>query len=166
MAGERVGVVGFTNPQLDFISSSGGVTVADTPDLASLAALLQSVVDELRDQGIDKIVLLANLGDVAAGKALAPLLAGVDVVIVDGSDTAPAEYPVRLSGADGDPVLLVSTAASYNGVGRLELSFDDAGRIVAEGAAGVVPTTDAAVAELWGRPIPMRPARAAAWWPT
>lgn len=161
VGGERVGIVGVTTPLLELVSSPEPTTVADTPDTAALAALLQPVIDGLRADGIDKVVLLAHLDDLAASEALAALLAGVDVVVAGGTEAPdPDAYPIRLSGRDGDPVLVVATDAADETVGRITLTFDDSGRVVAVGDAALFETDAAAVAALWGDADPYGPGTA------
>ncbi len=153
VGGERIGIIGAITPDLDIVSSPGDTAATGQGGAAALAAILQPVIDDLRAQGIDKIILLSHLRGLDASEALAPLLSGVDVIVAGGTD-APATdtYPIRTAGADGDPLLIVSTAANYEGVGRLVLTFDDDGRITFEDAeaSGVFATTDATIAELWG----------------
>ncbi|MDX9749988.1 MAG: choice-of-anchor I family protein, partial [Flavobacteriales bacterium] len=91
---ERIGVVGVTTPLLQAISSPGATTLIGptTNDMAALAAVVQPVIDDLRDiEGIDKIVLLAHLQQIDMEKALAQLLSGVDVIIAGGSNTLMAD---------------------------------------------------------------------------
>ncbi|BBK43836.1 hypothetical protein STVA_38560 [Allostella vacuolata] len=158
VAGERIGIVGAITPDLAIVSSPGDAAVAATAGAAELAALLQPVVDQLLAQGIDKIVLLSHLRDLGESAALAPFLSGVDVIVAGATeDGGPGDHAGRATGADGDPVLIVAGTPDYAGVGRLVLSFDDDGRIAGEGTSGVVPTTEAAVAQLWGEADPYAP---------
>ncbi|WP_374442591.1 5'-nucleotidase C-terminal domain-containing protein [Stella sp.] len=151
VGGERVGIVGVTTPLLELVSSPEPTTVADTPDAAALAALLQPVIDGLCAQDIDKIVLLAHLDDLAAAEALAPLLAGVDVIVAGGTTApAPDAYPIRLAGLDGDPVLVVATDGAQETVGRITLTFDEAGRVTSVEDARQFQPDDAVVQALWG----------------
>lgn len=157
VGGERIGLVGAITTDLDIVSSPGDTSVTGQGGAAALAAILQPVVDELRAQGIDKIVLLSHLRDLADTEALARSLAGVNVIVAGGTEAPAADtYPIRTQGADGDPMLIVSTRAEYEGVGRLALTFDDDGRIVfdddAAAVSGVFATTDATIADLWGDP--------------
>ena len=80
---ERIGVVGATTPHLARITSVGGITVEPTGGDATdaLAAVIQRAVDELLGQGIDKVILLAHMQQIAVEEALAGLLSGVDVIV-------------------------------------------------------------------------------------
>ena len=145
---ERIGVVGATTPHLARITSVGGITVEPTggDDLDALAALIQRAVDELLGQGIDKVILLAHMQQIAVEQALAGLLSGVDVIVAGGSNTiladagdrlrpgdeAAGDYPLRLASATGEPLLLVNTDADYRYLGRLVVGFDEHGVVLPE----------------------------------
>jgi 5'-nucleotidase len=66
---ERVGVVGVTTPQLRSISSPENIgtlgDVAGTPGFDVLASTVQAEVDKLTSQGVDKIVLVSRLQNLA-----------------------------------------------------------------------------------------------------
>lgn len=143
--GEPIGVVGTTTPTLETISSPGGVEVLPPDDsLETLAEIIQEQVDALTARGIDKVVVLAHMQQIAVETELAGLLSGVDVIVAGGSNTlladdddvlrpgdeAQGSYPTMLTNADGDPLALVNTDGNYRYVGRLVVGFDDAGVIV------------------------------------
>jgi 5'-nucleotidase / UDP-sugar diphosphatase len=146
VGGETIGVIGATTPRLASISSIGGITMQpeNPDDLDALAALIQADVDALTAQGIDKIILLAHMQEITIEQTLAPKLTGVDIIVAGGSntiladandrlrdgDTAEGTYPLPLTGADGSPVLIVNTDGDYSYLGRLVVSFDDAGVII------------------------------------
>lgn len=182
--GQTIGILGLTTQVLASISTVNGVSILDpngdggVDNMAELAAILQPFVDQMTVQGINKIVLLSHLQQFNNELTLAPLLHGVDVIISAGShaifadgtdalrngDTASAGYPVYRTGADGKPVAIVSTSGEYSYVGRLVVTFDSNGDLIADpdgagalGVGGVDPaisgayvTTDATVASLWG----------------
>ncbi|MGF1590349.1 MAG: choice-of-anchor I family protein [Pleurocapsa sp.] len=146
--GESVGVVGATTPLLNSISSPGDVTVLpeDPEDLDALAAEIQPVIDDLTNQGVDKIILTSHLQQIALEQALAEKLEGVDIIIAGGSDTILANendrlrpgdetegpYPILAESANGQPVAIVSTDGNYNYVGRLVAEFDENGILLPE----------------------------------
>ncbi len=143
LAGERVGVVGATTPHLDWIAGVGNVTVqpADESDLDALAAIIQDAVDELTAQGVDKIILLAHMQQIEIELQLAGRLRHVDIIVAGGSNTILADetdrlrvgdravgnYPLHVSSASGEPILLVNTDADYRYLGRLVVRFDERG---------------------------------------
>ena len=146
VGGERIGVVGATTPQLASITGAGGIAVSpqDSDDLDALAAIIQTEVDALADQGINKIILLGHMQRLDIEQALAPRLENVDVIIGGGSNTLLADetdrlrpghtaagaYPLAYQSPSGAPMLLVNTDGDYEYLGRLVVDFDSAGHIV------------------------------------
>jgi 5'-nucleotidase / UDP-sugar diphosphatase len=154
VGGEKIGVLGATTPTLPDISSPGaGVITTPRPfagnptpaQLDQLAAIIQTEVNNLTAQGINKVVLLAHMQQLFIEQELAKRLNDVDVIIAGGShtvlpdstdrlrpgDTAPSNisYPIIETNSRGDQVLVLNTAANYTYVGRLVAEFDDAGKI-------------------------------------
>jgi 2',3'-cyclic-nucleotide 2'-phosphodiesterase (5'-nucleotidase family) len=176
---EKIGIVGLTTQILEAISSTGGVEVkgfpgdgSETNDVAQLAALLQIVIDDLRDQGVNKIILTSHLQQLELEEALAPLLSGVDIILAAGSHTRMGDandeaanfpghsadfardYPIVTQGADGATTLIVSTDNEFTYLGRLVVEFDANGEIIADSLDGAIngayATTDQNVADAWG----------------
>lgn len=172
---EVFGIVGATTPLLATISSPGLTTVrnpgAGTNNMAALATLLQPEIDALLAQGVNKIVLVTHLQQIALEQQLVPLLFGVDIAIAGGSDTLLADgtdilrkgdtadgpYPIVTTNADGDPAVVVSTDGQYSYVGRLVVEFDALGRVVPASVnpavSGAYATNDAGVLAVWGNPV-------------
>ncbi len=170
--GELIGVVGATTQILESITSTDGVTVVGPTmnDMPALADILQPVIDDLIAAGSNKIILTSHLQQFALEQELAGLLNGVDVILAGGSDkiladqtdrlrsgdTAEDTYPVIETNADGDPVLLVSTAGEYSYVGRLVVGFDEMGKVLAsslnEGVNGIYATDDAMIEQVYDDP--------------
>ena len=111
-------------------------------------ASVQATVDELEDQGIDKIVLLSHLG-YDADQALAAAVSGVDVVVGGHSHTflydpataqtfAPPNlaltpagaYPTVIESAADEPVLVVAAFEWGKFLGRLNVNFDPDGIVI------------------------------------
>lgn len=145
--GVRFGIVGATTPLLPTISSPGAstqVAPADAMDVDALAAIIQTSVDALVDDGIEHVILLAHMQQIAIERMLASRLRNVDIVVAGGSntiladatdrlragDTAAGTYPEILTSASGEPVALVNTDGRWRYVGRLVVGFDDDGVIV------------------------------------
>jgi 2',3'-cyclic-nucleotide 2'-phosphodiesterase (5'-nucleotidase family) len=172
--GEQLGVVGAVTPFLDTISSPGNTTVfgpgAGTTDMEALATILQPVIDDLTGQGIDKIIVVSHLQNIALEQELAGFLSGVDIMVAGGSETLLADredegrglqpgdeaegpYPIVTENADGEPVVIVNTADEYSYVGRLVVDFDADGVVIPgsvdPSVSGAYATTDEAVVELW-----------------
>ncbi|MDO9410437.1 bifunctional UDP-sugar hydrolase/5'-nucleotidase [Patulibacter sp.] len=144
--GERLGVIGVTPPETPSISSPGKVAFN-----AAVADVVNAEAKKLTDAGVNKIVLSSHLQSVANERALIPLLENVDIVIAGGGDdllansgdllvpttgdpaggfpTPVGNYPLRLADKTGRVVPVVTTAGEYNYVGRLTVTFDQAGHI-------------------------------------
>ncbi|MBD2652828.1 choice-of-anchor I family protein [Synechocystis sp. FACHB-383] len=174
--GEKIGIVGATTPTLRTISSPGDVGVLPSPfggtptaaELDALAAIIQADVDALllANPGLNKVVLLAHMQQIAIEQELASRLSHVDIIVAGGSntrlvdendrlragDTAQGIYPIIKTGADGNPVAVVNTDGNYKYVGRLVIDFDAEGVIIPESydplISGVYATDDQGVADL------------------
>ncbi|MFM2390597.1 MAG: hypothetical protein RLZZ437_2152 [Pseudomonadota bacterium] len=150
--GEQIGVIGATTPTLRTISSPGSVGIAPTPfsgtpteaELDALAAVIQSEVDALLATGINKVVLLAHMQQIAIEEALATRLTGVDIIVAGGSntrlldsddttrpgDSVQGQYPKFITAADGKLTALVNTDGNYKYLGRLVVDFDAEGNLL------------------------------------
>ena len=168
--GESIGVVGATTPRLPAIANIGGITVTppDPDDINALAATIQPAVDELVNQGIDKIILAAHMQQISVEEQLAELLTDVDIIIAGGSntilaneddilregDTAAGPYPIEKTSASNEPVYVINTDGSYQYVGRLIADFDANGVITGIGEkSGVYATDEAGVDRVYGEDV-------------
>ncbi len=150
--GQPIGVIGAVTPQLPNISSPRRVAVSAV--LAAVAAEVES----LTARGVDKIILVSHLQDVAAEMALIPRLAGVDAVIAGGGDdllrnpgdTCMPEaepvggYPILVADSEGVEVPLVTAPGGYRCIGALTVVFDAAGRVTEATGRSVGVGADAA----------------------
>ena len=137
--GERIGVIGAVTPTLANISSPRNVAVS--PVLPAV----QAEADALAAQGVNKIILVSHLQDVAEEIELVASLSGVDVVIAGGGDDllrnegdtclpdedAVAPYPIMVEDSTGTMVPVVTAPGGYRCIGELNVSFDDGGNVVA-----------------------------------
>ncbi|MFN0127999.1 MAG: choice-of-anchor I family protein [Verrucomicrobiales bacterium] len=174
--GQRIGFVGATTWELLTKSSPNGTRPLNdnssaTSELQEVATAVQGAVDLLKVRGINKIIVLDQLDALQRNKDLAPLLTGVDVMVAGGghermgdandravgfnghdADFISDAYPIVTAGADGKPVLIVTTDTEYSYLGRLVVNFDAAGEIVTgdlnavvNGAYAAAPATVEAV---------------------
>lgn len=171
--GKRIGVVGATTPTLPEISSIGDIRVVPqaSQDHRALAAVIQASVDALSAQGIEIIILLAHMQDLAIELELAGYLKDVDVIIGGGSDSillddndrprvGDAElvygtYPTWKQSASGDPVAVLNTDGQYRYVGRLVAEFDADGKIIQQydpQVSGAFATDETGVSALGNEP--------------
>ncbi len=182
--GEKIGLVAATTQILEAISSPNGTEVKGFPigpgangevdDMDLLAAQLQPIIDELIAEGVDKIVLMAHLQQIANEQLLATKLRGVDIILAAGSNTRLGDaddeavafpghaatfantYPIITNGADGKATLIVNTDNEYTYLGRLVVDFDENGDILVDNLTDLTPVngayaaTTANVAEAWG----------------
>lgn len=136
--GQNIGVIGLTTPQLSYISSPRNVQV--DPDIENI---VQAHVDTLTGMGIDKIILISHLQNIAEDTLLVKNLHGIDVVIAGGGDeilanagdlllpgdTPYGPYPLKITDYNGDTVYVVTTKGEYEYVGRLIVEFDAKGKV-------------------------------------
>ena len=168
--GERIGIVGATTQVLAAISSPGATSVLGGPtdNMPLLASIIQPVVDSLVALGINKIVLLSHLQQIANEKALAPLLRNVDIIIsggnhaftADGNDrltpghVATERYPIMTTNNNGQPLAILNTTSEWKYVGRFVCDFDTAGvllpNLLDSVVNGAYVADTAMVTSLWG----------------
>ena len=143
--GERVGVIGAVTPMLPNISSPRNVVVS--PVLPAVRA----AVEALTADGVDKIVLVSHLQDVAEEIELVASLSGVDVVIAGGGDDllrndgdtclpgedAVAPYPIMVEDSAGTMVPVVTAPGGYRCIGELNVTFDAGGNVTAAEGSSV-----------------------------
>ena len=154
VGGQKVGFIGATTFDLLIRSSPNGTRPKDdnnaaTSDLQEVAAYLQAAIDALRITGVNKIIMVDQLDTLQRNKDLALMLTGLDVMVAggghermgDATDVAVAfsghdadfiadAYPIVTSGADGKPVLIVTTDTEYSYLGRLVVNFNAAGELI------------------------------------
>jgi 5'-nucleotidase/UDP-sugar diphosphatase len=125
---EQIGIVGIT---------TGDSRIRPIPELdfsVDYVPIAQQYIDELRDQGINKIVLLTHIG-YFNDLELATQLDGVDVIVGGDSETllsntdedAEGPYPAVTHSLSGEPVLVVQAGNRNNYLGRLDVTFDAEG---------------------------------------
>ena len=136
--GQKIGIVGLT--------VAGKTKESSSPDpdttFDNEATAAQRSIDQLKADGVNKIIVMSHIGYVA-DKALAAQLRGVDVIVGGDSHTllgpdsltsykagSPAgEYPTRLQNADGDNVCVVHANEYAKVVGELKVNFDAEGKV-------------------------------------
>ena len=137
-SGQKIGIVGLTIAVKTKNSSSPD---ADTTFEDETVAAQRSI-DELKAQGVNKIVVVSHIGYEYDKQVLARL-SGVDVVVGGDSHTllgpdslvtygvgTPAgKYAQKLADKDGSPVCLVHAWEYSQVVGELKVSFDKDGKV-------------------------------------
>jgi 5'-nucleotidase len=147
VAGEKIGVVGFTTEDTAILSSPGPNVVFNNIETSVAAA-----VAELEGMGVNKIVGLSHAG-FGRDKVVAAAVDGLDVIVAGHTNTylsntdedAAGPYPVVVNSPNGNPVLIVSDFTWGKYLGRLDVTFDANG--VPASWEGNPITLDASVAE-------------------
>lgn len=138
---ERVGLVGVTTPDITFLSNPRDVVV--NPDTLSA---VRSEVQFLVSMDVNKIVLLSHLRSLEADMTLISGLSEVDAVVSRGrgyplandddvlipgdEDSIYGPYPIFAKDSVGVSVPIAAVLGDYNYVGRLSLTFNDAGQVL------------------------------------
>lgn len=133
--GARIAFIGVTTPETPLLSSPGrNLRFTDPAEAASRA------VADIRATGPATIVLLSHLG-IAADRAMAAQVAGLDVIVGGHSHTllanepdADGPFPVLVDGPDR-AVRIVQTGAYGRFLGMLDLDIATDGRIAGFGGA-------------------------------
>ena len=121
--GEPIGIVGLTAPDTAELSSPGDVVFSDT------VTSLQTAVDALTAQGIDKIIALTHQG-YQRDIELAEAVSDVDVIIGGHSHTYLGDefdnpYPTVVNDS-----LIVQAGEWGEYLGHLDVVFGDAGEVI------------------------------------
>ncbi|MDY0885621.1 bifunctional metallophosphatase/5'-nucleotidase [Dongia soli] len=154
--GQKIGIIGaVTNDTPE--SATPGPHVRITDD----AAAIKAAADQLKAQGIDKIIALTHVG-YARDMAVIAKIPGIDVVVGGHSHTllanhdpkAAGPYPTMVKNPGGYDVPVV-TAASYSKyLGEITVTFDDQGVVKAAKGDPIlldskIPEDPAITARIW-----------------
>ncbi len=141
VAGEQIGLIGLTPESTAELASPGPNVIFSDPSEA-----VQTEVDRLTAEGVNKIVVLSHSGYVVE-QAVAENTTGVDVIVGGHShsllgdfEDAVGPYPTMVNG-----VAVVQAAAYGKYLGELNVTFDDDGTLIE--ASGAPILIDAGVAE-------------------
>lgn len=131
---QKIGVIGLVTPETVVLSTPGPDIVFEN----DLVAVTLKAVDELTEQGVNKIILLTHIG-LDAAMVLAPELRGIDV-FVDGHShtllsniyTAGADrYPIPVEDSESNTIQYVQAGEKSIYLGRLNVTFDADGVVTA-----------------------------------
>ncbi|MBI4618353.1 MAG: 5'-nucleotidase C-terminal domain-containing protein, partial [Planctomycetes bacterium] len=135
VGGTRVGLVGAVTPELPRVSSPG-----ESVKMKDVAESIAASIATLDADGVSIVILLSHLG-YHAEQDLASKVAGIDLVVGGHShtflgDTGDANlpagegpYPTVVERPGGDRTLLVSAGEWGIELGRIQVIFDDSGRV-------------------------------------
>ena len=129
--GVKVGIIGLANDEGKDISEACPET-----NFADRAAALRRAAAELEKAGVTHIIAVTHVG-YEADQALASAVPAIDVIVGGHTHSvlgyhphSEGPYPTVIPHDDGSQTLVVQAGRSTRYLGRLSVSFDDAGRIV------------------------------------
>lgn len=131
-----VAVIGLTLEEMERLSPNTG-KLRFTQEIASA----QATVDQLKNKGVDKVVLLSHVGN-QRDLALAAQVNGIDAIIGGhshsllgdfsnlGLGSSDTPYAQLVSNQDGQGQTCVVQAGAYaQAMGRVQITFDSQGRV-------------------------------------
>lgn len=129
--GVKIGIIGLANDEGKDISEACPETT-----FADRATALRRAAAELEKSGVTHIIAVTHVG-YEADQALARAVPAIDVIVgghthsvLGNHPHSEGPYPTVIPHADGSQTLVVQAGRSTRYLGRLTVSFDDAGRIV------------------------------------
>ncbi len=125
--GEKVAFIGAITPELEHVALKLGEVKVKSPGATWIEPIAQEV-DKYKRQGVNKIVLVTHVG-VELDKQLAQALPDVDVIVGGHSHTR-LDKPVWVDHADGGTTAIVQTGCYTRALGKFDLVFDPAGRLI------------------------------------
>lgn len=137
VGGEKIGVIGLVTSDTPEIT----INFANKQALTwsnDYAAVVKREVAALEEQGVNKIILVTHIG-LGMDMAVAAKVTGVDVIVGGHSHTAVSsiykeggdtKYPVKVDDAEGNPVYIVQAGDRDRYLGRLDLRFDQQGKVI------------------------------------
>lgn len=137
VGGQKVGIVGAITPDTPSISSPG-----PTVKFLDLHTSVQKAVDDLKAQGINKIILVSHVG-LSGERRMAREIRGLDVIVGGHSHTLlgneefptgfpgpSGKYPMVENNAEGSPCLVLSSWEWGKVFGRVKVDFDAQGKVL------------------------------------
>ena len=129
--GVKVGIIGLVNDEGKDISEA-----CPNTDFANRTKALERAAAELEKAGVKHIIAVTHVG-YEADQALARAVPAIDVIVGGHTHSVLGDhphsegpYPTVIAHDDGSKTLVVQAGRSTRYLGRLTVSFDDAGRIV------------------------------------
>lgn len=132
--GQKVGIVGITVSQKTKESSNPSDEITFLNEITTA----QKYIDELKEKGVNKIILLTHQG-YKYDKEMAAKLNGVDVIVGGDSHTflgdfgafvsSEGDYPTMATSKDSKKVCIVQAGQYAKVLGNLDVKFDKDGNI-------------------------------------
>jgi 5'-nucleotidase / UDP-sugar diphosphatase len=125
--GQKIAFIGGITADLNSVAlNTGNVTIKSAGP--NWVQPFIDEVDKLKAQGINKFVLVTHCG-VESDKILAQSIPEIDVIIGGHSHTR-LDKPIVVEHSDGSTTTIVQTGSYGRTLGKLDVVFDDKGRIV------------------------------------
>ena len=130
--GEKIGLIGASPmDMLERLTHPNYYTDCSVDDLDDTIELIQEEIDELKEQGVNKIILLSHMGHKRDIK-VAQAVDGIDVII--GGHTHELIKDIKegenlFYSKSGEPVIITEAGRDGNYFGKLNLTFDKDGVI-------------------------------------
>ncbi|MCY4052148.1 MAG: bifunctional metallophosphatase/5'-nucleotidase [Gammaproteobacteria bacterium] len=130
--GYKYGLIGLSPMNTEELSSPGPNVKFTNPVMA-----LSREITKLTSQGVNRIIVLSHLG-FGMDKYIAASVDGIDVIVGGHSNTllsnhddtlSAGPYPTWVNSPNGVPVAIVHAYAYGKYLGRLDISFDDQGKL-------------------------------------
>lgn len=137
VGGEKIGVIGLVTadtPEITInFANKDAITWSD-----DYAAAVNREVAKLKEDGVNKIILTTHIG-LGNDIAVASKVTDIDLIVGGHSHTAissiykeggDTKYPIKVDDAEGNPVYIVQAGDRDRYVGRLDLRFDQEGKVI------------------------------------
>lgn len=146
--GEKIAIIGVIKIEKTKESSM----ISDDVDFIDEIEFVKSTVEEVKEQGINKVIVLSHLG-YDFDQVLAAETGDVDLIVggdthnlLDNSGEAAAlglpvtgDYPTVVQNADGKDTYIVQAWEYAKAMGKLELKFDAQGEILSATGKPIIP---------------------------
>lgn len=119
--GEQVGIIGLTTEDTTFLANPGENIIFE-----NATEKARATISDLKEKGVNKIIVLSHLG-YNVDRKLADEVEGIDIIVGGHTHTKLTQPDVR--NAEGEPTLIVQTGEYGNFLGRLDATFDEAGKL-------------------------------------
>ena len=150
--GEKFGIMGIApSDMLERVKSNKSLSDIKVEDIEQTIKSIQKEIDNLKSQGINKIVLLSHSG-ISNDKKIAQETSGIDLIfgghtheLVNGIEKGVNMFYSKA----GEPVIITQAGKNGEYVGILNADFDDKG-IIVKAQNNVIPTN------MYNRPLPIK----------
>lgn len=146
--GEKIAIIGVIKIEKTKESS----LISEDVEFIDEIEFVKSTVEEVKRQGINKIIVLSHLG-YDFDQVLAAETSDVDLIVggdthnlLDSSGEAKAlglpvtgEYPTMVQNADGKSTYIVQAWEYAKALGRIDLKFDAQGEIISAAGSPILP---------------------------